>query len=89
MTASLGVAAALELSWTELEEEEQDLARLLGMFAVAPVPWTLVEQCFEEKDPDDLEDWRDTLRDRSLIKRVDEGKYQLHQIIREFFQYLS
>jgi tetratricopeptide (TPR) repeat protein len=88
MTASLGVAAALELSWAELSEQEQDLAYLLGMFAVAPIPWNLVEQCFEEVDPDDIEDWRDVgLRDRSLIKRVGERTYQLHQIVQEYFRF--
>jgi tetratricopeptide (TPR) repeat protein len=87
MTATLGVAAALELSWTELSEPEQDLAYLLGMFAVAPIPWNLVEQCFSEVDWDDLEDWRDKgLRDRSLITRVDQETYQLHQVVQEFFR---
>jgi tetratricopeptide (TPR) repeat protein len=88
MTASLGVAVALELSWAELNEQEQDLAYLLGMFAVAPIPWNLVEQCFEEVDPDNIEDWRDEgLRDHSLIKRVGEDTYQLHQIIQEYFRF--
>ncbi|WP_404783164.1 tetratricopeptide repeat protein [Altericista sp. CCNU0014] len=88
MTATLGVAAALELSWAELSQPEQDLACLLGMFAVAPIPWSLVEPCFPEVDSDDLEDWRDKgLRDRSLIKRVGEGTYQLHQIVQEYFRF--
>jgi tetratricopeptide (TPR) repeat protein len=87
MTATLGVAAALELSWAELSQPQQDLACLLGMFAVAPIPWSLVEPCFPEVDSDDLEDWRDEgLRDRSLIKRVDQGTYQLHQVVQEFFR---
>jgi tetratricopeptide (TPR) repeat protein len=87
MTATLGVAAALELSWIELSKQEQDLACLLGMFAVAPIPWNLVEQCFPEIDSDALEECRDEgLRDRSLLKPVDEGNYQLHQVVREFFR---
>ena len=87
MTATLGVAAALELSWAELDETEQELACLLGMFAVAPIPWYLVEQCFKDVESDDLEDWRDEgLRDRSLIKRVGDGEYQLHQVVQEFFR---
>jgi tetratricopeptide (TPR) repeat protein len=87
MTATLGVAAALELSWAELSQPQQDLACLLGMFAVAPIPWSLVEPCFPEVDSDDLEDWRDEgLRDRSLIKRVEQGTYQLHQVVQEFFR---
>jgi tetratricopeptide (TPR) repeat protein len=87
MTATLGVAAALELSWAELSEQEQDLACLLGMFAVAPIPWELVEPCFPDVDPDDLEEWRDEgLGDRSLLKRVGQGTYQLHQVVQEFFR---
>jgi tetratricopeptide (TPR) repeat protein len=87
MTATLGVASALELSWAELSEQEQDLACLLGMFAVAPIPWELVEPCFPDVDPDDLEEWRDQgLGDRSLIKRVGQGTYQVHQVVQEFFR---
>jgi tetratricopeptide (TPR) repeat protein len=87
MTATLGVAAALELSWAELSQPQQDLACLLGMFAVAPIPWSLVDPCFPEVDSDDLEDLRDEgLRDRSLIKRVEQETYQLHQVVQEFFR---
>jgi tetratricopeptide (TPR) repeat protein len=87
MTAKLGVAAALELSWQELNEAEQELACVLGMFAIAPISWLLVEQCLAEVDPDDLEDTRDDgLMARSLLKRVGEGSYQLHQIVQEYFR---
>jgi tetratricopeptide (TPR) repeat protein len=87
MTAQLGVAEALELSWQELDELEQALACLLGLFAVAPIPWKLVEQCFSEIDPDELEETRDEgLKDRSLLKRVSESIYQLHQIVNEYFR---
>jgi tetratricopeptide (TPR) repeat protein len=87
MTAKLGVAAALELSWQELNEAEQELACVLGMFAISPIPWSLVEQCLPEVDPDDLEDTRDNgLLARSLLKRVGEGSYQLHQIVQEYFR---
>jgi NB-ARC domain len=87
MTGQLGVAAALELSWQELNEPEQQLACVLGMFAIAPIPWSLVERCQSEVEPDDLEDTRDDgLIDRSLLKRVGEGRYQLHQIVQEYFR---
>jgi tetratricopeptide (TPR) repeat protein len=87
MTGQLGVAAALELSWQELNEAEQELACVLGLFAIAPIPWSLVESCQPEVDPDDLEEIRDNgLKDRSLLKRVGEGKYQLHQIVQEYFR---
>lgn len=111
MTAELGVAKALELSWIELSESQQELACVLGMFAVAPIPWTLVEKCVKSRSPrllhkvftsiqfwkkkpsvelnsNNLEDSRDEgLIDNSLLKRVGEGTYQLHQIVQEFFRF--
>jgi NB-ARC domain len=87
MTAKLGVAAALELSWQELNEAERELACVLGMFAIAPIPWHLVERCLAEVDAEALEDTRDDgLITRSLAKRVGEGTYQLHQIVQEYFR---
>ncbi|QUY45918.1 tetratricopeptide repeat protein (plasmid) [Acaryochloris marina S15] len=87
MTAQLGVAAALELSWVELSKAEQELACLLGMFAIAPIPWHLVEGCLSDQDQDDLEDIRDEgLIARNLLKRVAQSTYQLHQIVQEFFR---
>ncbi|ABW29653.1 TPR repeat domain protein, putative [Acaryochloris marina MBIC11017] len=87
MTARLGIAAALELSWVELNDAEQKLACLLGMFSVAPISWHLVEMSLSKKDTDCLEELRDEgLIDNSLLKRVGQGTYQLHQIIQEFFR---
>jgi tetratricopeptide (TPR) repeat protein len=87
MTGQLGVTAALELSWQELNEAEQELACVLGMFAIAPIPWLLVEQCLAEVESDVLEEVRDDgLVSRSLLKRVGEGTYQLHQIVQEYFR---
>jgi tetratricopeptide (TPR) repeat protein len=37
------VAAAFELSWVQLNAAEQQLAVLLSVFALAPMPWELVE----------------------------------------------
>ncbi|MEQ8753665.1 MAG: tetratricopeptide repeat protein [Coleofasciculus sp. G1-WW12-02] len=85
MTAQLGVEAAFELSWQELSQEAQKLAGLLSVFALAPIPWKWVEQCWLDEDVEELEDARDDeLVNRSLLERVDKGSYQLHQLIREF-----
>jgi tetratricopeptide (TPR) repeat protein len=87
MTGQIGVAAALELSWQELNDAEQELACVSGMFAIAPIPWSLVEGCQSESEPDDLEDIRDDgLMARSLLNRVGESIYQLHQIVQEYFR---
>ena len=87
MTASLGVAAAFELSWEVLDEPTKQLGCLLSLFALAPIPWSLVEPCLSEQDLDDLEELRDdNLLNLNLLQRKGAGIYQLHQLIREFFQ---
>jgi tetratricopeptide (TPR) repeat protein len=87
MTGQLGVAAALELSWRELNEPEQELACVMSMFATTPIPWSLVESCLLDIEPDDLEEIRDNgLVARSLLKRIGEGTYLLHQLVQEYFR---
>lgn len=86
MTASLGITAAFELSWQELDPAAQQLAALLSLFALAEIPWRLVEACLPEADAEELEDLRDArLLDVNLLQRVDEERYVLHQLLREFF----
>ena len=86
MTASLGVAAAFELSWQELAESAQQVAAVLSLFALVELPWTMVEQCLPEVDAEELEEIRDQmLVGTHLLKRVDQGMYQLHQLVQEFF----
>ncbi|MEH2403519.1 tetratricopeptide repeat protein [Nostoc sp.] len=85
MTARLGVVAAFELSWQELHNQAQKLGCLLSIFALAPIPWYLVERCLPNQDSEDLEDVRDNyLVNLSLLQRTGEQTYQLHQLIREF-----
>jgi tetratricopeptide (TPR) repeat protein len=87
MTARLGVRAAFGLSWQELDEQAQELACLISLFAPAPVPWGLVQACLPDRDSEELEDLRDEqLVKLSLLKRTGEGVYQLHQLLREFFR---
>jgi Tfp pilus assembly protein PilF len=87
MTSELGgVVAAFELSWQELDEKGQELGCLLSLFAEAPIPWELVEDCLSEWKSEELEDKRDVqLCGLSLLERPEEGKYQLHPLIREYF----
>ncbi|WP_448266923.1 tetratricopeptide repeat protein [Nostoc sp. DSM 114159] len=88
MTAQRGVLAAFELSWQELEDDDKQLGCLLSLFAAAPIPWKLVEQCLPEEDAEDLEEIRDDrLLNLYLLQRKGEGIYQLHPLLREFFQY--
>ncbi|MBU7584172.1 MAG: tetratricopeptide repeat protein [Nostoc sp. TH1S01] len=88
MTAQRGVLAAFELSWQELEDDDKQLGCLLSLFAAAPIPWNLVEQCLPDEDAEDLEEIRDdSLLNLHLLQRQGEGIYQLHPLLREFFQY--
>ncbi|MEH1789971.1 MAG: tetratricopeptide repeat protein [Nostoc sp.] len=85
MTAQLGVVAAFELSWQELDNQAQNLGCLLSIFALAPIPWDLVERCLPNQDSEDLEDVRDDyLVNLSLLQRTGEETYELHQLIRKF-----
>jgi tetratricopeptide (TPR) repeat protein len=87
MTGRSGVATAFGLSWETLPQAAKQLARLLSVFAPAPIPWSLVEQCCPDQEPEDLEDLRDeSLVNLHLLQRKDSGIYQLHQLIREFLQ---
>ncbi|WP_375452924.1 tetratricopeptide repeat protein [uncultured Nostoc sp.] len=79
-----GVAAAFELSWEELNDDAKELGVLLSLFALAPIPWTLVENVETGKDTGQLEDSRVELESLHLLQGED--SYQLHQLIREFFQ---
>ncbi|MEH2418102.1 tetratricopeptide repeat protein, partial [Nostoc sp.] len=89
MTAQGGVLAAFELSWQELKDDDKQLLGcLLSIFAPAPIPWKLVEDCLPEEDAEDLEEIRDdSLLNLHLLQRKGEGIYQLHPLLREFFQY--
>ncbi|MEH1945181.1 MAG: tetratricopeptide repeat protein, partial [Nostoc sp.] len=88
MTAQRGVLAAFELSWQELEDSDKQLGCLLSLFAAAPIPWHLVEQCLKDDDTEYLEEIRDdSLLNLHLLQRKGEGTYQLHPLLREFFQY--
>ncbi|XGV95306.1 MAG: tetratricopeptide repeat protein [Leptolyngbya sp. BL-A-14] len=87
MTARLGIQAAFDLSWELLPDEAKILGGVLSLFAAAPIPWTLVERCYPELDPDDLEDLRDDYwMNLHLLQRKQEGIYQLNQLIRRFLQ---
>jgi len=86
MPYQLNLAAAFELSWLELDEDGQQLGCFLSLFALAPIPWELVEACVPEEEREALEDCRDEqLLRQSLLEFVEAGRYQLHQVIRENF----
>ena len=79
-----GVEAAFELSWEDLIEAAQELGCLLSLFALAPIPWSLVESSAVGQDSEELEDLRIELENLHLLQGKD--NYQLHQLIQEFFR---
>ncbi len=84
-TAKLGVYEAFELSWQVLDEDAQQLACWLSLFALAPIPWEMAAVIGGEDGQEELETARNELRKRSLVQRLAKGQYQLHQLLREFF----
>ncbi|YAF95539.1 MAG: tetratricopeptide repeat protein [Nodularia sp. CChRGM 3473] len=86
MTAKLGVAAAFELSWRSLRENSQLLGCVLSLFALAPIPWELVESISIGNEAQDWKKARRKLLQLHLLQHKGEGIYQLHPLLREFFQ---
>jgi tetratricopeptide (TPR) repeat protein len=92
MTAQLGVAAAFELSWERLDENAQKLGCMLSLFALADIPWWLVEGAYyylptsedEEIDLEVLEEARADLLNCHLLKSASDSACRLHPLIREF-----
>ena len=85
MTASLNLISAFELSWKALDESSKKLVCLISLFATYPFPWFLVEKCFSGEPAEDLENSRDEyLVNLSLVHRVGEEFYQIHQLTKEF-----
>ena len=82
-----GVAAAFELNWQSLEPEAQKLACLLSLFALAPIPWSLVESAASSSDLEfDLKVHCTVLVERYLLQELAEDTYQVHERIRELLR---
>ncbi|MCX5981288.1 MAG: tetratricopeptide repeat protein [Nostocales cyanobacterium LacPavin_0920_SED1_MAG_38_18] len=85
LSITRGVEAAFALSWEVLSSAAQELGCLLSLFALAPIPWSLVESAAPEQYTEDLEDARIELEQLHLLQSED-NYYQLHQLIREFLK---
>ncbi|MEL6462035.1 MAG: NB-ARC domain-containing protein [Cyanobacteria bacterium J06621_15] len=83
-----GVEAAFELSWEQLKKFKltQELGCLLSLFALAPIPWEIVVNASSDKDVDELRAARVKLEKFHLVQKLEQKKYQLHQLIQEFFE---
>ena len=80
-----GVAAAFELSWERLNKSAQELGCLISLFALAPIPWSLIKSTATEQNKEELETARIELENFHLLQS-EEDNYQLHQLIQEFFE---
>ncbi|MGF2037496.1 MAG: tetratricopeptide repeat protein, partial [Nostoc sp. CmiVER01] len=82
-----GVAAAFELNWECLEPEAQKLACLLSLFALAPIPWFLVESAASYSHLEfDLKANCTVLVERYLLQELVDGTYQVHERIQELLR---
>ena len=84
MTAQLGVAAAFELSWQELNPEAQRLGCYLSLFTSEAFKWLWVEK--------DLQNQKRDLLKRNLLQTIPnsesptEYQYKLHSLIAQYFR---
>ena len=84
-----GVKAAFQLTWEEeLDDDEaaRELGCLLSLFALADIPWELVETTQSDIGPEKVEKSKYKLIDHSLLKYSNVNLYRLHTLIREFLR---
>jgi hypothetical protein len=95
-TAERGVAAAFDLSWDELDKEAKHLGKLTSLFALAPIPWHLVESAErlfwakyregEEFKAEIFEKAKKDLVNYHLLQYAGGKLYRLHSLVRKFFR---
>jgi tetratricopeptide (TPR) repeat protein len=90
-TAQLGVLAAFEISWVELNQETQQVATLLSLFAADIFVWEWVKSMTQSLnwDESDVEKAIEQLYRYHLVQCLEEeGEYyyKIHPLIREFLQ---
>ncbi|MBD1837321.1 tetratricopeptide repeat protein [Coleofasciculus sp. FACHB-501] len=84
MEYQLGVAAAFELSWEQLDDKAQFFGACLSLYALAPIPLTLEME--EDKKQEIREKALSDLITLHLLQSLSEKTYRLHPLIRQFFQ---
>ncbi|MGB3654806.1 MAG: tetratricopeptide repeat protein, partial [Rivularia sp. (in: cyanobacteria)] len=90
-TAQLGVLAAFEISWVELNPQIQQVATLLSLFAADIFVWEWVESMTQSLNwnESDVEVAIEQLYQRHLVQSLEEEDayyYKIHPLIREFLQ---
>ncbi|MEH2139943.1 tetratricopeptide repeat protein, partial [Nostoc sp.] len=85
MRYKYGVAEAFALSWEQLDENAQRLGCWLSLYALADIPFS-VEGIEDDEEQELNEKAIAELRKLHLIQWQSKGIYQLHPLIRQFFQ---
>ena len=87
MTAFVGAEMAFELGWVDLSKDARYLGCLLSLFGLAPIPWELVEGCFDKPDRDRYAELRDSeLLRMNFLKREQRGIYEIHPLLHDFLR---
>jgi tetratricopeptide (TPR) repeat protein len=77
-------------SWKDTHPSDtvtyRDLGCFLSLFALAPIPWELVEGITINNEAQDWKKARRELLQLHLLQSKGEGIYQLHPLLREFFK---
>ena len=82
-----GIDAVFDLNWETLNTPAQKLACLLSMFALAPIPWSLVESAASAgKLEIDLAANRAILIEKYLLQQLDVNTCQVHERVRELLR---
>ncbi len=92
-TAQLGVKAAFELTWKELDIMTQHVGMFLSLFAQAVIPWQLLESGTSPLtsfggNEEEINRVKNQLFKLHLIQPVETKSacYKIHPLIREFLQ---
>jgi tetratricopeptide (TPR) repeat protein len=82
-----GIDAVFDLNWETLDTPAQKLACLLSMFALAPIPWSLVESATSAgKLEIDLAANRAILIEKYLLQQLDVNTCQVHERVQELLR---
>ena len=82
-----GTEAALDLNWAELKPETQRLALLISIFALAPIPFSLLQSAADNSEIEvDVKIGCQNLIERYLLQAAGEEKVQLHERVREWLK---
>lgn len=89
--STIGLTAAMELSWNSLDEFTQQIGMLLSLFAPTPIPQTMLERVADaalvtDTKPEVIATACNAFVQRHLLQHIDTTTYRLHTSIRSYLQ---